>query len=234
MRGVLLRDDEAELREAFSRYPEHEAADWATQTLAVVIKRAGDSGWANRSPADFRRRAIVLLAIRVLRAARAGMAVHAAGWEVEGRALDRLLIENRARLIQVAEDDSDETGRLWLERRLHEKRSITSALKASAPEIDPSLMGDLYHRLSQDAHADVGGILGSLLAAGDDSGAAEVTWGPRHTIAARQSLVLFASLAAETATFLAIEADVEHPDRDALARRIGEAQRTLDEAGRDE
>jgi len=227
---VSLSEHEAELRAAFVRFPEHEAADWASTSLAVVIARAGRSGWASRSAADHRRRAIMLLTVRMLRAIRAGMAVHAAGWEVEGRALDRLVTETRARLIEVEADTSDATGKRWLDRK--PRTTITAALQASMPEMDPEMMKALYGALSQDSHADVGGVMRSLATVDEDL-AAEVTWGPRHTIASRQSLVLFASFASEASTALAVEAQVPHPDRAELARRIAAAHGTLAQAERD-
>jgi hypothetical protein len=211
MEEISLSEHEAQLRSAFVRLPEYQVADWATQNLAVVIHRTGE--WSNRSAQDYRRRAIILLTIRLLRALRAGMAVHAIGWEVEGRSLDRLAAEARARLMQVSDDQTDETGRLWLERKLAEKSSITSALKASAPELD--------------SHADVGGVMRSLAEVDEDTLSGVVRWGPQHTNAARQSLVLLATFAAEAATGLAVEADVPYPERDALARQLSLVQAAL-------
>lgn len=225
MEEISLSEHEAQLRSAFVRLPEYQVADWATQNLAVVIHRTGE--WSNRSAQDYRRRAIILLTIRLLRAIRAGMAVHAIGWEVEGRSLDRLAAEARARLMQVSDDQTDETGRLWLERKLAEKSSITSALKASAPELDPSAVRDLYSALSQDSHADVGGVMRSLAEVDEDTLSGLVRWGPQHTNAARQSLVLLATFAAEAATGLAVEADVPYPERDALARQLSLVQAAL-------
>ncbi len=49
------------------------------------------------SAEDHRRRVIMLLTIRLLRAIGAGMAVHAIGWEMEGRTMDCLVAELRAR-----------------------------------------------------------------------------------------------------------------------------------------
>jgi hypothetical protein len=227
MEEVSLSEHEADLRAAFVHVPEYEAADWATQSLAVVIARAGRSGWANRSAGDYRRRAIILLTVRMLRAIRAGMAVHAVGWEVEGRALDRLVAETRARLHEVEADPTDAIGKRWLERK--PQTTITAALQASMPEMDSQMLKGLYGALSQDSHADVGGVMRSLTTVDEDL-AAEVTWGPRHTIASRQSLVLFASFASEAATALAVEAQVLHPDRDVLAERIEAAHATLAQA----
>jgi hypothetical protein len=225
MEGVTLSQDEAQLRAEFPRVPEYEAADWATQSLAVVIHRAGAANWANRSASDHRRRAILFLAVRQLRATRAGMVVHAAGWEVEGRVLDRLVIEIRAWLWQVSQDQTDETGRMWLEGGL--RGGIAAAVRASLTDISDGRARSLYEALSQDSHADAGGIMRSL-ATVDENLAAEITWGPARTIASRQSLALFAAFAAETATLLAGEASVEHPDRDALAARVLQAQVTVE------
>lgn len=156
---VSLSGHEDELRAAFPRFPEYEAADWATSSLAVVIARAGRSGWVNRSAADHRRRAIMLLTVRMLRAIGAGMAVHAVGWEVEGRTLDRGVTETRARLIEVEADTSDAPGKRWLERK--PRTTITAALQASMPELQPEMITGLYGALSPDSHADVGGVMRS-------------------------------------------------------------------------
>ncbi|HST55231.1 MAG TPA: hypothetical protein VLJ42_04955 [Solirubrobacteraceae bacterium] len=227
MEEVSLSEHEAQLRSAFVRLAEYRVADWATQNLAVVIHRTGE--WSNRSAQDYRRRAIMLLTIRLLRAIRAGMSVHAIGWEVEGRSLDRLAAEVRARLVQVSDDPTDETGRLWLERKLTEKTSITSALKASAPELDPTVVRDLYAALSQDSHADVAGVMRSLAEVDENTLSAVVRWGPQQTKAARQSLVVLATFAAEAATGLAVESGDSYPERDALARQLSAVQAALGE-----
>jgi hypothetical protein len=65
------------------------------------------------------------------------MAVLGAGYEVEGRAMARLVLETRARLLEVTEDASQEAGKGWLERK--PKRNITQALQASTPDLDPEL-----------------------------------------------------------------------------------------------
>lgn len=72
MEEISLSEHEAQLRSAVVRLPEYQVADWAPQNLAVVIDRTGE--WSNRSAQDYRRRAIILLTIRLLRAIRAGMA----------------------------------------------------------------------------------------------------------------------------------------------------------------
>ncbi|HEV3046573.1 MAG TPA: hypothetical protein VGY13_04360 [Solirubrobacteraceae bacterium] len=225
----MLRDDEARLRAAFPRLPEFEAAEWATQSLAVVIHRAGASGWASQQGHD-RQRAIVMLAVRQLRASRAGMAVHAVGWEVEARALDRLVIESRARLWQVRLDLTHATGRLWLEGKL--KGEIGAAVRASWIGVENDRARSLYRALSQDSHADPGGIMRSLTTVDDDL-AAEIQWGPGRTVASRQSLALLAAFAAETATLLADESGVEHPDPKRLAARVDRAVATAGQAAQE-
>ena len=225
----MLRDDEARLRAEFPRLPEYEAADWATQSLAVVIHRAGASGWASPQGHD-RQRAMLILAVRQLRATRAGMAVHAVGWEVEARALDRLVIEVRARLWQVRQDLTDETGRLWLGGKL--SGEIAVAVRASLIGVEDERARSLYRALSQDAHADPGGIVRSLTTVDDDL-AAEIKWGPSCTVAGRQSLALFAAFAAETATLLSTEAGIDHPDSDRLAASVDQAIVTAAQAVQD-
>jgi hypothetical protein len=228
VRSVGLSEQEAELRAAFVQLPEYDAADWATQDLAVVIAHVVRAGWANRSAEDHRHRAIAMLTIRLLRTIRAGMTVHAAGWEVEGRALDRLVLETRARLIQVTDDATGEMGRLWLERKLQSSSTIASALRETG-RVTGDMMREFFALLSQDAHADAGGVMRSLVSDGDDP-AGEVKWGPHHTITARRSLLMFASFASEAATYLAFDAGVERPNRKAVDCRIEAARQALAEA----
>jgi hypothetical protein len=97
-------------------------------------------------------------------------------------------------------------------------------LKLSAPELDPTAVRDLYAALSQDSHADVGGVMRSLTEVDEDTLSALVRWGPQHTYAARQSLALLAIFAAEAATGLAVESCVPYPERDALVRRLSVVQ----------
>jgi len=182
----------------------------------VVIHLAGDAGWAATAEKQ-RERATVMLAVRLFHAIRATMAVLGAGYEVEGRAVARLMLETRARLLEVTEDASPETARRWLERKPN--RNVTEAIQASVRELDPELARHLYGGLSQDSHADVGGILRSLTTVDEDLRAV-IAWGPHRTEDTRRSLLLCAAFAAEAATLLAVEADVEHPNREALARYL--------------
>jgi NAD(P)-dependent dehydrogenase (short-subunit alcohol dehydrogenase family) len=108
-------EDEQGLREAVIALAEHIAADWASSNLAVVIQNAGDAGWAATAE-KHRERATMMLAVRLFHAIRATMAVLGTGYEVEGRAMARLVLETRARLLEVTKDASQETGRRWLER----------------------------------------------------------------------------------------------------------------------
>ncbi len=108
MEAIGLTEHETQLRDEFMCLTEYRVANWATQNLAIVIHRRGE--WANRSAQDHRCRAIVLLSIRLLRAIRAGMVVHAIGWDMEGRAMGRFVVELRVRLIQVSKDTMGQTG----------------------------------------------------------------------------------------------------------------------------
>lgn len=57
-----------------------------------------------------------------------GMAVLGAGYEVEGRAMTRLVLETRARLLEVTEDASQEARRCWLKRE--PQRNMTEVIQA--------------------------------------------------------------------------------------------------------
>ncbi len=219
-----VSEDENELRAAFTRLAEHTAADWASSNLAVVIHLASDAGWAATAERH-RERATMMLAVRLFQAIRATMAVLGAGYEVEGRAMARLVLETRARLLEVTEDPSPRTGLRWLER--DPKRKITEAIQASTPDIAPELARHLYGGLSQDSHADVGGLLRSLTTVDEDL-RATIAWGPHRTTDTRSSLLLCAVFAAEAATLLAVEARVEHTNRDALVRYLRAIEARLD------
>jgi hypothetical protein len=144
MEEVTLGEDEHRLRAEFFAYPEYEVADWATQSLAVVVSRASRSEWNNPPRPEPRRRAIMLLEVRLLRAIRAGMAVHATGWEIEGRAMTRLVIEARGRLHEVVADSTDETVEAWLARK--PRTSIAEALERGALELPTGQMRAVFGR----------------------------------------------------------------------------------------
>jgi hypothetical protein len=219
---VILSEHEARLRQVAFQTREYIAADWATSNLASVIQLAGGSGWASQA-GQHREHAIAFLSVRILRACRAAMGVLAAGWETEGMGVARQVVEINARLCEVAADQTPETGRLYLHGK--PKTSIGAAIRAATPEVDPSAVADLYRGLSRYAHADVGGIM--RRATVDDDLRASITWGPDHTEDTRLFLLVCGSFAAEAATRLAVEADVEHPNRDALSTYLQAVEREL-------
>jgi hypothetical protein len=210
--AVSLSGHESELRNTLVSTPGYTAADWATSNLASVIHLAGEAGWGAQQH-EARARAIMLLAVRLLRFSRASMAVAAAGWEIEARGLVRQVIEAHARLRQVAGDNTDATARQWLEGK--PPTGIGAAIRAAAPDLDPCAARDMYRALSQDAHADVAAIMRTLTEVDDDL-RAEITWGPQRTDDTRLTLLTCATFTAEAATEIAVEARVEHPNRDEL------------------
>lgn len=219
---ISLSEHEAQLRQVAFQTREYIAADWATSNLASVIQLAGGSGWASQA-GQHREHAIAFLSVRILRACRAAMGVLAAGWETEGLGVARQVVEINARLCEVAADQTPETGRLYL--RGKPKTSIGAAIRAATPEVNPSAVADLYRGLSRYAHADVGGIMRHATV--DDDLRASITWGPAHTEDTRLFLLVCGSLAAEAATRLAVEANVEHPNRDALNTYLQAVEREL-------
>jgi len=212
LESVSLSEHEAQLRQVALDMREYIAADWATSNLASVIQLAGGRGWASEA-GQHRGHAMALLSVRMLRACRAAIGVLAAGWETEGMGVTRQVVEINARLCEVVADVTPETGRLYLEGK--PKTSIGAAIRAVTPEVDPSAVANLYRGLSRDAHADVGGIMRHATV--DDNLRALITWGPEHTEGTRLFLLVCGSFAAEAATRLAVEADVVHPNRDALS-----------------
>jgi hypothetical protein len=219
---VSLSEHEARLRQVAFQTREYIAADWATSNLASVIQLAGASGWASQA-GQHREHAIAILSVRILRACRASMGVLAAGWETEGLGVARQVVEINARLCEVTADQTPETGRLYLLGK--PKTSIGAAIRAATPEVNPSAVADLYRALSRYAHADVGGIMRHATV--DDDLRASITWGPEHTEDTQLFLLVCGSLAAEAATRLAVEADVEHPNRDALSTYLHAVEREL-------
>jgi len=219
---VGVTEHEARLRQVAFKSREYIAADWATSNLASVIQLAGGSGWASQG-GQYREHAIAFLSVRLLRACRAAMGVLAAGWETEGMGVTRQVVEINARLCEVAADATPETGRLYL--RGKPKTSIGAAIRAVTPDVDPAAAAAPYRGLSQDAHADVGGIM--RRATVDDDLRASITWGPEHTEDTRLFLLVCGSFAAEAATRLAVEADVEHPNRDALSTYLQVVEREV-------
>lgn len=219
---VSLSEHEARLRQVAFQTREYIAADWATSNLASVIQLAAGSGWASQA-GQHRKHAIALLSVRILRACRAAIGVLAAGWETEGIGVTRQVVEINARLCEVAADRTPETARRYLHGK--PKTSIGAAIRAATPEVDPSAVAGFYRGLSRYAHADVGGI--THRATEDDDLRASITWGPDHTEDTRLFLLVCGSLAAEAATRLAVEADVEHPNRDALSTYLQAVEREL-------
>lgn len=214
--AVSLSGHESELRSTLVSTPGYTAADWATSNLASVIHLAGQAEWGAKQH-EARARAIMLLAVRLLRFSRATMAISAAGWEIEARGMVRQVIEAHARLLQVAGDDSDATARQWLEGK--PPTGIGAAIRAAAPELDPHAAKGMYRALSQDAHADVAAIIRTLTTVDDDLRAG-IVWGPQRTEDTRLTLLICATFTAEAATKVAVEARVEHPARDDLMRYL--------------
>jgi hypothetical protein len=219
---VSLGEHEAQLRQVAFRSREYVAADWATSNLASVIQHAGGSDWGSEA-GQCREQAIAFLSVRLLRACRAAIGVLAAGWETEGMGVVRQVVEINARLCEVAADKTPATGRRYLNGK--PKTSIGEAIRAVTPEVDPATVGALYRALSQDAHADAGGIM--RRATVDDDLRASITWGPEHTDDTRLFTLTCASFAAEAATRLAVEAGVEHPNRDALSAYMQAVEREI-------
>jgi hypothetical protein len=210
--AVSLSEHERELRDALVPTPGYTAADWATSNLASVIHLAGEAGWGAQQH-EARARAIMLLAVRLLRFSRATMAIAGAGWEIEARGMVRQVIEAHARLRQVSGDDTDATARQWLEGK--PPTGIGAAIRVAAPDLDPRAAKDMYRALSQDAHADVAAITRTLTTVDDDL-RAEIAWGPQRTDDTRLTLLTCATFTAEAATEIAGEARVDHPNRGEL------------------
>jgi hypothetical protein len=112
-----------------------------------VLHLAGEAKWGATQD-EARARAIILLAVRLLRFSRATMAVASAGWEIEARGMLRQVIEAHARLYQVGGDKTDATALRWLEGK--PVTGIAAAIRAAAPDLDPDAAKSMYRALSQE------------------------------------------------------------------------------------
>jgi hypothetical protein len=215
--GIDIRGDERRLAGRFAdEAPEYELAHEATTQLAVAL----DAAARLQLPADEPERsltAVVLISsARVFRLARAGMTVLAAGYEVEARALDRSLVETRARRMQVLADESGELAREWLAGR--PRGGWAAAVRETAPR-EPDRATSFYRTLSGDVHPDLRQFIASL-AHRKPSGSSGVTFSPGRTPHARRSLLMYTWFAGEAAAEVADRTDVELPDDAELRRAL--------------
>jgi hypothetical protein len=214
-----MRFVEDELRREFICGPGAAMTEWASFNLQIALQLATERGWPVEG--DYQNRAIGLLAMRLLHAIRGALAVFGSGYEVEGRALVRLVIEVQARLIEIFLDPSPpDNGRRWLEGK--PRTRIGEVLRQSHEGVDLTSLNHFYHRLSRDAHADARGILEVFRQPWDgleeSQGVDKVLFGPHASDSEHSLLWLCASAAATTTIFIIAFAEIEHPAQDALFR----------------
>jgi hypothetical protein len=210
---LTLAEHEDELARQIRGTPQWRLADDATTALAMVIEesRGGAPRPASGSPGSVRLHGLAVVAVRTLRAARAGMQVLASGYEVEARAFDRVLLELKVRCRLILNDATGQQTVDWMRGR--HSPNMTAAIKKthSAPD-------GYYAFLSPDSHGDAQSVARALLL--DISGVPAINWGPAHSRASLYSLHTYASYSFEVAVHLAEEAGVNVSRRDALAREL--------------
>jgi hypothetical protein len=175
-------DHEAEINELYAALPERQLAELASSTLAVVLHEVSEDEALSGHADPFRVTAAVVGGIRAFRAIRAGMAILAAGYEVEADAMSRVVLELFVETRSAVHDPSGEIARAWLKGGT--ARGISGRVKAAMPKTPQT-----YAELSRAAHGDPRALLGLALGEGDEH---VVEWGPRHTPATARCLIGYA------------------------------------------
>lgn len=165
------------------------------------------------TPEQLRLGAMLGIAIRTVRAMRAALAVLSVGYEVEGGVYDRLLIELRGRMAQVADDTTGETARRWL------RGEAPTRISRIWPN---STLKNLYANLSSAVHAD-SRAFGPLVEPSVDT----LVVGPRRTWLTRASLIAQSVVAYDVIATLSRETGITIDGVDELLVEIGEASAAL-------
>lgn len=211
---TTIEEHEEELRTAFViESLEPRLVSLASTALAVLLERTAQlERPASGSPESLRLHALMTIAVRTFRAARAGVAVLAAGYEGEARVHLRTLVELHSHQAAIDADPTGEEARAWLDRK--RVRNVSRRVRDSMPEGAEGL----YSLLSEDAHGDPAGVYRTLMLVDGDDRA--VNWGPHRGPRARfvlHQIALYCALAAQA---LGNVANVAVPRRDELYREL--------------
>jgi hypothetical protein len=167
---------------------------------------SGDVGELNRS-------AQLFIGIRGWRVMRASRAVLAAGYEVEARALDRIILELVVHRAAILEDPSGEEARAWLngERGWRISKRVAEMTK-----------DDLYKNMSHDSHGDPVAVR-RLFNAESNS----LIVSPTRSHASRVSLLFHAGFARDQALIVAQAASLGIGGLEAFDEEVAERWRVL-------
>jgi hypothetical protein len=206
-------EHEAAIRAAYDELPERHLAEFATSTLAVLLDRCPDLPRADDEPTRLRVTAALVGGVRAYRAIRSGMAILAAGYEMEADAMSRALLELFVETRHAVEDASGETARSWFDGG--RARGISGRVKAAMPG-RPAL----YGQLSRAAHGDPRALMGLAVRTVDEVG---LEWGPAQTAATGRCLIGYAIGARDMAVLLEQAFAAVVPELEALDRVLAHA-----------
>jgi hypothetical protein len=192
------------------------ADDAAALLLTVLLTAApettelellvGDDNKLSGDVAGLQLAAQVFIGIRTFRAMRGGQRCLAAGYELEARALDRILIELQAHRSAIFQDETGAEALAWLQGE--RGRGISKKVNKTAPK-------DLYKNLSHDSHGDPIGVTRLM-----DTDGQSVFLSPKRTPSTRASLLLHAGEARDQAIAIAQLAKIEVSGLDELDAAI--------------
>lgn len=215
-RMVSIGQAEEELFETFGSFAAREInlCEKVSTCLMALVQRNGPGPIRSDpseelTPEQLRLGAMIGIAIRTIRAMRAALAVLSVGYEVEGGVYDRLLIELRGRMAQIADDASGEIARKWLQGQAPTRISRIWA--------NPT-MKSLYANLSTAVHAD-SRAFGPLVEPSVDT----LLIGPRRSSMTRASLIAQSVVGYEVLATLSRESGITISGADELIGEIGEA-----------
>jgi hypothetical protein len=192
-------------------------ADEAAALLMAVILRAApervtvevevaDDGSIKGDVRACHLAAQLFIGIRAFRAMRASQSVLAYGYEIEARALDRIIIELLAHRKAINDDASGAEAIAWLQGE--RAWGISKRVNAVTPK-------DLYKNLSHDSHGDPVGVERLY-----DSDSDSVVLSPTRTKACRATLLMHAGFARDQAVAISRLAGFELGGIDALTTAI--------------
>jgi hypothetical protein len=157
---VDVAREEDDLSREFEALPERALGEVASTALAVVLVRCGGHRAPLGSADRWRETATTVAAVRGFRAVRAGMAMLAAGYELEARAMTRMLTELLVHAQAAVEDPSGEEAHAWMGGQ--REHGISARVRAKTPNSP-----DTYKTLSRAAHGDPKGLQALMTADGD-------------------------------------------------------------------
>lgn len=210
---------EARLVSSFEEDVAHDlslADDAAALLLATAVRAApeqvtaqleiSEDGSLKGDVAAIKLAAQLFIGIRAFRAMRASRSVLASGYELEARALDRIIVELLAHRTAIVEDESGAEALAWLQGE--RGWGISKRVNKITPK-------DLYKNLSHDSHGDPIGVQRLF-----DPDAQSVILSPKRTYATRATLLMHAGFARDQAVAIAELANLQLRGIDGLTAAI--------------